>query len=509
MRQRRGSRGGKSRASPSLLATERSSLADPVVRYVHGLPSDGTVLERQVQSGRGTVAHVQTSLHDAFMSIFMPQGYPDSVSADYREYQIWDSLQAFCSYTTSTIATKATLEGMGVGSGDATAATALVTWILKDGAGMLGRIGFAWAQGNDLDNNAKQWRLVADCCDDFARVIQLLAPNYPAYFRIIMCFVSVVHAVVGVAGGATRNAVTQHQARRNNAGDVAAKDGSQETMVTLCGLVLGLYLVPLLDGFIYETWALMLLGSACHIYANYRAVSCLQFDTFNERRAMLAIDTYLSTGPDLLSRQASSGNDSDADWARHTVPTPAEMAGLEPIFSGFLPNSRSQRVHIGCPISDLDASRPQGPRYGTSLQQLLADAGGANADSACHILGLGRDSAVDWQSELEYMQGAQLYESYVVVIHRDAPPDEALKGLFHACWCRQFPGGGEQHAHYLVAWADFQAKCEAVGWRTDKLQLPDRGWRAEWRPAALDEEGNTNYIDTARGRSPSPATRRR
>jgi len=36
-----------------------------------------------------------------------------------------------------------------------------------------------------------------------------------------------MQAVVGVAGGATRAALTQHQARRNNMADVSAKDGSQ------------------------------------------------------------------------------------------------------------------------------------------------------------------------------------------------------------------------------------------------------------------------------------------
>ena len=34
-------------------------------------------------------------------------------------------------------------------------------------------------------------------------------------------------SIVGVAGGATRAAMTQHQARRDNMADVAAKDGSQ------------------------------------------------------------------------------------------------------------------------------------------------------------------------------------------------------------------------------------------------------------------------------------------
>lgn len=34
-------------------------------------------------------------------------------------------------------------------------------------------------------------------------------------------------AIVGTAGGATRAALVQHQARRDNMADVAAKDGSQ------------------------------------------------------------------------------------------------------------------------------------------------------------------------------------------------------------------------------------------------------------------------------------------
>lgn len=36
-----------------------------------------------------------------------------------------------------------------------------------------------------------------------------------------------MQSIVGVAGGATRAAMTQHQARRDNMADVAAKDGSQ------------------------------------------------------------------------------------------------------------------------------------------------------------------------------------------------------------------------------------------------------------------------------------------
>jgi len=39
-----------------------------------------------------------------------------------------------------------------------------------------------------------------------------------------------------------------HQARNNNLGDVTAKDGSQETAVNLIGMLLGLLVMPHLDG---------------------------------------------------------------------------------------------------------------------------------------------------------------------------------------------------------------------------------------------------------------------
>jgi hypothetical protein len=44
---------------------------------------------------------------------------------------------------------------------------------------MLGSIAFTWVQGTDLDNNAKQWRLVADVLNDLAIFVDLLSPLAP------------------------------------------------------------------------------------------------------------------------------------------------------------------------------------------------------------------------------------------------------------------------------------------------------------------------------------------
>ena len=65
--------------------------------------------------------------------------------------------------------------------------------------------------------------------------------------QVVLCSASIARALVGVAGGATRTAITQHQARADNISDVAAKDGSQETLVNLAALLVNLTILPLVS----------------------------------------------------------------------------------------------------------------------------------------------------------------------------------------------------------------------------------------------------------------------
>ena len=48
--------------------------------------------------------------------------------------------------------------------------------------------------------------------NDSAMFIELLSPLFPNYFLLLVCLASFARAIVGVAGGATRAALIQHQA---------------------------------------------------------------------------------------------------------------------------------------------------------------------------------------------------------------------------------------------------------------------------------------------------------
>ncbi|KAK6734984.1 hypothetical protein RB195_018282 [Necator americanus] len=208
----------------------------------------------------GSISLCLSSIQASFINVFLPQGYPYSVSEDYLRYQLWDTMQAFASSMTAALATEAVLKGAGVGNQSASALAASLTWIAKDGLGMIGRITFSFFKGSELDYDCKKWRLVADIMNDVAFFVDLLSPALPGLFFVCACTSSLLRCVVGVAGAATRTAIVQHQARRNNLADVSSKDGSQETMVNMTALLASLIMLPLVSGKHTLIWSLFVMA---------------------------------------------------------------------------------------------------------------------------------------------------------------------------------------------------------------------------------------------------------
>jgi hypothetical protein len=161
---------------------------------------------------------------------------------------------------------------------------------------MLGRIAFAWFQGSNLDSNAKTWRFMADILNDIAMTLEILTPSFPHLFLPLACSGSVLKAIVGAAGGATRAALTQHQARRDNMADVSSKDGSQETALVLIGMLVALIFNPLIGDSLFRTWLFFGIFTFIHLFANYLAVSFVAIDKLNRQRADLVIGHYLRNG---------------------------------------------------------------------------------------------------------------------------------------------------------------------------------------------------------------------
>lgn len=60
-------------------------------------PDDQNNIVRVPLKSDKIIIKEQNTFSRIFQEIFLPHGFPDSVSDDYLTYQIWDTIQAFCS----------------------------------------------------------------------------------------------------------------------------------------------------------------------------------------------------------------------------------------------------------------------------------------------------------------------------------------------------------------------------------------------------------------------------
>ncbi|XP_066485069.1 RUS family member 1 [Tiliqua scincoides] len=397
------------------------------------------------------------SVCDIFMSVFLPQGYPDSVSPDYLTYQIWDTVQAFASSITGTLATQAVLKGVGVGDETSTVTAATVTWMLKDGTGMLGRILFAWSKGSKLDCDAKQWRLFADILNDMAILMEIMAPAFPACFTLIVCTSGFFKCIVGVAGGATRAALTMHQARRDNMADVSAKDGSQETLVNLAGLLFSLLLIPLVAENLCLTYILYGLFTVLHLYANYRAVRAVCMETLNRARLRLVLHHFLQSG---------------------TVLDPAVANPREPLLLG---SQKQLRLTLGAPLHTVvsNVAEFQKALDGNSSNYLIFFSQAAGTVSVL------LHQQADSMDVIKACTHALILESLLYQpVSASLVERESLLDLQNRL--QEEPDGenwamvSESHRLLDRVFPKFLTGLTEAGWVTDRNLLGPEEWRVDW-----------------------------
>jgi len=116
--------------------------------------------------------------------------------------------------------------------------------------------------------------------------------------------------------------------------DVAAKDGSQEMAVSLLGILIGLLISPLISSSQSSVWILFIVFTYFHLFANYKAVSSIAFDTLNQQRAAIVYDHYLNQ---LQEKKSSFSSSSSSSSYIKKIPK-----NQKPIFNNCLMMSPSQ-----------------------------------------------------------------------------------------------------------------------------------------------------------------------
>jgi hypothetical protein len=462
------------RPHPSVLAAADVLPDGSVVRQYGG--GDGDEERRTSCSSSGPTRSAtrprwrtrpSSILARAARAALLPAGYPASVTPDYAAFQAWDSLQGLCSYVRGVPSSAAVLAGLGLGraqaaGGQAAAATplsAMTTFFWRDAAAMAA--GAALASAASLDAHAKQWRLAADAAASVALALDLASGVAgPAAFGPLVTAAGVARALCGVAGGATRAALTHHFSRggggngggtgSGNAADVAAKEGTQEAAVTLVGMAAGLALSRLGARSPAAAAALWIALTILHFYANIRAVRALRLTTVNRARAEVVCDDWFG-GSTPRARRAPLSPD-DANAAESLLPPPLAAA------AGWCGLRRVDPVRLGVPLAAVaDAA-------GVAPGDLLAGRAG-------RAVAVAADPG-----------GAFWATPRAVALSTDASGPDALRGYAAA----RGLGAGLAPGEALKAAAGLVAGMEAAGWEVGRVALGGGGVRVAVKKRGVD-----------------------
>ncbi|KXJ96660.1 vitamin B6 photo-protection and homoeostasis-domain-containing protein [Microdochium bolleyi] len=270
----------------------------------------------------------------AVLDVFLPAGYPHTVTPDYTPYQIYDSLQAFSSTIAGLLSSRAALQGLGVGDEGSSATAAVLLTVLQESTGRIATILFAYRLGQAIEPECKYFRFLADIFNDTALVIKVFSPALPRYAKVFsLCATGTLHALCGVAAGASKASLSAHFARNGNLAELNAKDGSQETVISLMGMLAGsLFIRVVTTPTAVWTWMVLLVGM--HLWTNYQAVRSVQMRSLNRQRATVVTKEFLQN---------------------KRVLDPAEVARREHILSWKLPGPpivyastfpRSDEIHV-------------------------------------------------------------------------------------------------------------------------------------------------------------------
>ncbi|XP_047332511.1 protein root UVB sensitive 3 isoform X2 [Impatiens glandulifera] len=355
-------------------------------------------------------------------------------------------------YVRTMLSTQALLSAIGVGEKSATVIGATFQWFLRDLTGMVGGILFTFYQGSNLDNNAKRWRLVADFMNDLGMLMDLVSPLFPWAFVYVVCLGSLSRSFTGVASGATRAALTQHFALQNNAADISAKEGSQETVATMVGMALGMVLARFATGHPFVIWFSFLSLTIFHMYANYKAVKCLKLNTLNCERCSILLVHFMKTGQVLSPDRVST--------MEHVIP----LWMMKP---WSLKNGKllHDRVRLGVRVSSINDQE---------MSNVLCLSGSRYRKS-------------------KYLLFQQKGDDIKIVMHKDSTALDTLQAFVHAIamanLVNEKPSSGSESFSWMDShYQDFIVKLQSSGWKTERLLTHSILWRANWQTKPSDSK---------------------
>lgn len=368
--------------------------------------------------------------------VYLPQGFPHTTTPDYISFTKYRTLQNLASAIMSVISTEALLFGLGLGKKVAAGAAA-TSWVLKDGASYLVKIGYGSVFGSKFDDDPKSWRIAADIVEDIGGAIEICTPLFSlAYFLPLASLAVCLRGMSAMTGTATRHVVYRSLAASGmqNTGDIATKGESQGVSMKMLGLGTGVLVSSRIGQNYYALLAAYASLAAVHIVANWRSVQCVQFSFFNKQRASLVIESHLNGEP---------------------LPNPYDVSHTEkiilPPWRGFEP---SVKIGVSVPdaVSTSEELRKAIRMFRGEKFLILTQDGGKKVRVLLRPDATSKDALKAYYTIKKYMRA-------------DVPSTAKL---------------AESYKYMKRNLSNFESEAAAAGWDTRHMLLTDGRSRVSW-----------------------------
>lgn len=389
-------------------------------------------------------------LQAGLRSTFLPSGYPTKTPPGYLSYASWSWIQDLSTQLRAVMATQRVLEGVGVGREGATALSALMNFIVRDGCGMGATLLFTSVASSRFSSDIKRWRLFADVMVDIGITLEVCATLVPTeLFLPMICVGNMCKAICGVAAGACGGAINLHWAKGSDISDIQAKFGAQHTVTGSLGLVFAALFARTVSKLKpTPLWILYSSLTVLHIVANRACMKLIAFDSLNTVRMNMILSEFLSWW-----------NTRELD--EKSMTSPAVLARKEPLF--FLPGQNLVVAKI--PIV-----------FGASFNEIVAKCQcdvptiAAQLSNSGYLVVPGKSKGVK--------------PCILVAVQEDTSPSDQAKAYLHATLLsqhmRQSTDGVAMETNALselnAAWPFFQALCKSSGWDLTKTELRSQGY---------------------------------
>lgn len=222
--------------------------------------------------------------------------FPDDVTPDYYSFTAWRVSQRCVSATIGVFGTSSLLFALGIRSGRIGQA-AVISWVLKDGLGRVGKMLWAGSMGKDFDVDPKRWRFRSALLYAFGNGLEIVTQIFPASFLVFATLANSMKQVSMLTSSATRNAMYRSfGGRSQNIANITAKGEAQIVVADLIGMACGIRLSKILGASKEKILGVYLALTVLDIFGIYMELRQVVFRTLNAERSNIIVNHYVRTG---------------------------------------------------------------------------------------------------------------------------------------------------------------------------------------------------------------------